>query len=210
MTALWICRILRITGLRTAPRPDTTRRPQRPKSGAMYSKNFRKMLRDSLIQKIGPQKIQWLQIFLLIGDDTCKIMVGCTYPSFHFLHGAGTLKLTVDCLTSTCPSIRTKTCTRVLDSMVRTAKEKGAVGTSTRADACAFTSDPQPRVFQILTTLTFRALRKNHQHSRTSKNNETSSSICGQQCIVKCQEHNRCKKGTSHEKISKKIKIRGP
>ena len=31
----------------------------------------------------------------------------------------------------------------VLASLVRTAKEKGAVGTSTRADACAFTSDPQ-------------------------------------------------------------------
>ena len=37
----------------------------------------------------------------------------------------------------------------VLDSLVRTAKEKGAVGTSTRADACAFTGDPQPRLFEF-------------------------------------------------------------
>ena len=59
-----------------------------------------------------------------------------------------------------------------------------------------------PRVFEILTTLTFGALRKNHIVSPTfeditkkhEKNNETSSSTCGQQCIMKCQEHNRSKK----------------
>ena len=37
-----------------------------------------------------------------------------------------------------------KTCTYVLNSPVRTAKKKWrAVGTSTRADTCAFTSEPQ-------------------------------------------------------------------
>ena len=37
-----------------------------------------------------------------------------------------------------------KTCIHVVDSLVRTAKDKGAVGTSTRAVACAFASQPQP------------------------------------------------------------------
>ena len=32
----------------------------------------------------------------------------------------------------------------MLDFLVRTAKNEGAVGTSTRAEACAFTGDPQP------------------------------------------------------------------
>ena len=54
-------------------------------------------------------------------------------------------------------------------------------------------------------TLTFGALRKKitscHQHSRTSqKNNETSWSTCGQQCSMKCEEHNRSKKRTLREK----------
>ena len=34
--------------------------------------------------------------------------------------------------------------THVLDTLDRTTKERGAVGTSTRADACAFTTDLQP------------------------------------------------------------------
>ena len=64
-----------------------------------------------------------------------------------------------------------------------------------------------PRLFEILTTLTLGALRKKialcQQHLKTSqkkKNNETSSSSCGQQCTMKCQEHNRSKKGTLREK----------
>ena len=69
-----------------------------------------------------------------------------------------------------------------------------------------------PRLFEILTTLTFGALRKNHIVSPTVEditkkhkkyNNETSSSTCGQQCIMKCQEHNRGKKGALREKKSR-------
>ena len=72
-----------------------------------------------------------------------------------------------------------------------------------------------PRVFEILTTLTPGALQKNHIVSPTfeditkkHKKNVTSSSTCGQECIMKCQEHNRSKKRTLREK--KKIKIRRP
>ena len=39
--------------------------------------------------------------------------------------------------------------THVLNSLVRTAKQQGAVGTSTRAGVCAFTGDPQPRLFEF-------------------------------------------------------------
>ena len=66
-----------------------------------------------------------------------------------------------------------------------------------------------PRLFEFLTTLTFGALRK-ESHCVTDirghhkKNNETSSSTCGQQCIMKCQDHRRSKKGTLREK--KKIR----
>ena len=63
-----------------------------------------------------------------------------------------------------------------------------------------------PRLFEFLTTLKFGAPRKkshcvnnilDHREKNTkkkNKNNETSSSTCGQQCIMKCQEHNRSKK----------------
>ena len=56
-----------------------------------------------------------------------------------------TFKITVGCRSCTHPSIIVdKTCAHVLDSLVRTTKKSlGAVGTSTRADACAFTSEPQ-------------------------------------------------------------------
>ena len=53
---------------------------------------------------------------LLIGDDTCRIMVGCAWcahPSIHSFDGVGTVNITVGCLTSTQPSIRTKACTSV-------------------------------------------------------------------------------------------------
>ena len=40
-----------------------------------------------------------------------------------------------------------KTCIHVVDSLVHTAEENGAVGTSTRAVACAFASQPQPLLF---------------------------------------------------------------
>ena len=67
-----------------------------------------------------------------------------------------------------------------------------------------------PRLFEILTTLTFEA-KKSHCvtniRGHHKKNNETSSSTCGRQCIMKCQEHNRSKKGTLREK---KIRIRRP
>ena len=67
-----------------------------------------------------------------------------------------------------------------------------------------------PRLFEILTTLTFGALRKIHivlstveditKKKNRKYNNETSSSTRGQQCIMKCQEHNRGKKGALREK----------
>ena len=60
--------------------------------------------------------------------------------TFTFFTSAYSLKITVGCLTSTYPSICTKTCTRV-GLIGPHCKIKVAVGTSTRADACAFTSD---------------------------------------------------------------------
>ena len=35
---------------------------------------------------------------------------------------------------------------------------------------------------------------------KKDKKNKTSSSTCGQQCIMQCQEHNRSKKATLREK----------
>ena len=75
-----------------------------------------------------------------------------------------------------------------------------------------FTPAVCPLLFEFLTTLTFEALRKNPfkdiiKKKDKNKNNETSSSTCGQQCITKCQEHNRSKKGTLREK---KFKINRP
>ena len=71
------------------------------------------------------------------------------------------------------------------------------------------------RVFEILSALTFGALRKKklcQQRSRPpqkkrKKNNETSSSTCGQPRIMIRQEHNRSKKGTV---AWEKIKMRRP
>ena len=62
-----------------------------------------------------------------------------------------------------------------------------------------------PRVFEIFTSLTFGALLENHIVSptfedTTKKNNETLLFMSGQQCIMKCQEHNRSEKGTLREK----------
>ena len=54
----------------------------------------------------------------------------------------------------------------VLGSLVRTAKKKqGLWARPPVADACAITGRPQPRVFEIHITLTFRALRRNHLES---------------------------------------------
>ena len=68
------------------------------------------------------------------------------FPFLTLLVEKDALKITEGCPSCTDPSIPVKKiCTHVLDSLVRTAKKKrGAVGTSsTRADACAFASDPQ-------------------------------------------------------------------
>ena len=52
--------------------------------------------------------------------------------------------MTIGYPSCTDPSIRTeKNCAHVLDSLVRTAKERRAVEPSARADACAVTSEPQ-------------------------------------------------------------------
>ena len=64
--------------------------------------------------------------------------------------GVGTLKITVGCLTSTYPSIRTKASTRV--GLLAPRCKKKAVGTSTRAGVCAFTGAPQSR-FSEFTSL---------------------------------------------------------
>ena len=58
------------------------------------------------------------------------------------------------------------------------------------------------RLFGFLTTLTFTALRKNRIVSAAfdtiakNKKMKPRSPRVGQQCIMKCQEHNRSKKGT--------------
>ena len=74
-----------------------------------------------------------------------------------------------------------------------------------------------PRLFEFLTTLTFGALRENHivSPSRTSQkeqknNNETSSSTCAQQCIMKCQDRRSCKNGTLREKKTDPTSITVP
>ena len=61
------------------------------------------------------------------------------YPSTHFLHSADTLKTMAGCLSCTFPSIRTKPAHTSWTPWSALQKKK-AVGTSTRADACAFTS----------------------------------------------------------------------
>ena len=52
-----------------------------------------------------------------------------------------------------------------------------------------------PRLFEILTTLTFGSQRRNHIVSAAfetiAKNKEGSLSMCDQQFIMNCQEHNR-------------------
>ena len=88
-----------------------------------------------------------LSLFLLIWNDTLEIMVGCrscTYPRIH-LFMMPTLKITVGQPSSTYPSFRTEknshTCVGLLGPHCR--KWWGAVGTSNRAGAYAFTSEPQ-------------------------------------------------------------------
>ena len=72
------------------------------------------------------------------------------YPSIHFLHSADTQdhgRLPVVHISKHSH----KTCIHVVDSLVRTAKKK-AVGTSTCADACVFTSDLLWNNFSVLRT----------------------------------------------------------
>ena len=101
--------------------------------------------------------------------ETLKITVSCrpcTYPRIHLPPDEDTLKITVGCLASAYPSIHQLTTLKlsrslsvarrahiqafaqkladVLDSMVHAGNTR-AVGTSTRADACACAGDPQPR-----------------------------------------------------------------
>ena len=58
--------------------------------------------------------------------------------------------------------------------------------------------------FEILAMLTFGALRETiAKKKKHEKKNETSSSTCGQQRIMKCQEHNRSKKRTLRGKKSR-------
>ena len=72
------------------------------------------------------------------------------------------------------------------------------------------TSVVYPRVFEILTTLTFGALRKNHIVSpafdtikKKRRDTEASLSTCDHQCIMKFQAQNRSKKGSLREKRSR-------
>ena len=122
-----------------------------------------------------------------------KITVGCltsTYPSIHFSLDEDTLKIMVGCLTSAYPSVHKNSQDhgRLPDKCISkhsrwNSEDHGrlpvehiskqsqqklahvrAVGTSTRADACAcaFTGDPQPRWFELTLLWQFRALRRNH------------------------------------------------
>ena len=74
-----------------------------------------------------------------------------------------------------------------------------------------------PRVFEILTTLKFGALRTKHivstafetitKKRKKNKNKETSWSMCSQPCLMNRQQHNRSLKGMLR---GKKNKIRRP
>ena len=104
---------------------------------------------------------------------TLKITVGCrlcAYPSILLSPDEDALKITVGCMTSTYPSIHLLTTLKLsrsrsvarrahiqafvskiadmLDSMVHAGNTR-AVGTTTRADACAFAGVPQARLFEF-------------------------------------------------------------
>ena len=95
-----------------------------------------------------------------------KITVGCltsTYPSIHFSLDEDTLEITVGCPLCAYPSIHLLTTLKLSQDhgrlpAVHISKHSQqklahvrAVGTSTRAVACAcaFTGDPQPRWFEL-------------------------------------------------------------
>ena len=92
---------------------------------------------------------QILQIFI-----ECRITVGCppcTYTSIHHSPDEDTLKITVGCPTSTYPSIRNKNLQTCLTPW-STRETRGLwARPRPRADACAcaFTSDPQPGLFEF-------------------------------------------------------------
>ena len=82
--------------------------------------------------------------------ETLKITVGCpssTYPSIHILT---TLKLSRSRSVARRAHVQSfvQKLADMLDSMVHAGNTR-AVGTSTRADACACASDPQSRLFEF-------------------------------------------------------------
>ena len=137
-------------------------------TGLTYSKNF-----------WSSKDLSYYRFSRHTGDGTCRLMVGCrrcTYPSIHYFHGAGTLKITVGCQTSTyiqafifftaltlsrpqpLPDKHVskhsyKTCLQVVDCLVPHCKRKA------RADACAFTSDPQPQTGRLLLAMSQRRVQ---------------------------------------------------
>ena len=87
------------------------------------------------------QLLQMIQIF-----NGCKITVGCrlcAYPSTHVEN----LKITSVARRAHLQAI-VQTLSVMLDSMVH-AGDTRAVGTSTRADACACAGVPQPRLCEF-------------------------------------------------------------
>ena len=91
------------------------------------------------------QLLQMIQIF-----NECKITVSCltsTYPSIHLLT---TLKLSRSRSVARRANIQafSQKLEDMLESMVRAGNTR-AVGTSTRADACACAGVPQPRLFEF-------------------------------------------------------------
>ena len=95
--------------------------------------------------RLGPVKITVVTEFLLLTGMTLagswSVVRGAHIQAFIFLHSADAQdhgRLPVVYISKHSH----KTCLHVVDCLVRTAKEEGAVGTSTRANACAFTGNP--------------------------------------------------------------------
>ena len=87
----------------------------------------------------------------------------CTFPSIHFLT-ALTLKITVRCPSCSDPNIIVnKTCTHVVDRMVRSTKKWGAVGTSTRAVARPIKPPHQQRYAPEFASSALLALLRQHR-----------------------------------------------
>ena len=124
--------------------------------------NFSELINSKNI--MSRMKLQTLQILQFLIE--CRIMVGdasvhiskhslfhlkitdgcrlCAYPSNNFFLSQDHGRLPDKCISKHSQ----QKLAHVLDSLVHTGNTR-AVGTSTHAVACAFTSDPQPRLFEF-------------------------------------------------------------